>query len=184
MRKPAIAVAQCPPSPTITVKVGRKDSSTANPTPIPGPDSKAADLVAEFAAKGFTSEDLVALIGAHSAGKTLTGEAFDSTVDSLDSEAYYGEVLDGTAPAILPSDLNLATDNATKDDWIEYRDNQTAWNVDFARASVILVTPGFSVFFALLTKLLYFSFEKMAVLGVDASALVDCTSMIFAEETD
>lgn len=65
---------------------------------------------------------------------TRTGVAFDTTVDQLDSPTFYGEVLDGTAPAILPSDKNLATSDATKDNWIEYRDNQTSWNEDFASA--------------------------------------------------
>lgn len=130
----AIAIAQCPPSPTLTVKVGRTDSSTANPTAIPGGDSDATDLIAAFEAKGFTSEDLVALVGAHSAGRNLSGTAFDTSVDELDSPAFYGEVLDGTAPAILFSDQSLATNDVTKDDWIEYRDNQTSWNEDFAIA--------------------------------------------------
>lgn len=116
------------------MKVGRTDSSTANPTAIPGPNTNATVLIAAFEAKGFTSEDLVALVGAHSAGRNLTGTAFDTTVDELDSSTFYGEVLDGTAPATLFSDQSLATDDVTKDDWVEYRDNQTTWNTDFASA--------------------------------------------------
>lgn len=130
----AIAIAQCPPSPTLTVKVGRTDSSTANPTAIPGPNSNATTLIAAFAEKGFTTGDLVALVGAHSAGKNLSDVAFDTTVDELDSPGFYGEVLNDTAPAVLASDLSLATDDASKSEWIEYRDSQSKWNTDFASA--------------------------------------------------
>lgn len=118
----------------MTVKVGRTDNSTANPTAIPGPNTNATTLIAGFAAKGFSSEDLVALVGSHSAGRNLSGTPFDTTVDELDSSTFYGETLNGTAPVSLFSDQSLATDEVTAADWIQYRDNQTAWNADFASA--------------------------------------------------
>ncbi|KAF3762812.1 heme peroxidase [Cryphonectria parasitica EP155] len=152
----AIAVAQCPPGPTVTVQVGRTDTSTANPTAIPGPNTNATTLIAGFEAKGFTAKELVALVGSHSAARSLAGVPFDTTVDKLDSPTYYGEVLNGTQPASIASDQDLAENNATNAAWIEYRDSQSTWNTDFASA-----------------------FEKMALLGVDDTGLVDCTSTIF-----
>lgn len=116
------------------MKVGRADSSAANPTAIPGGNSNATSLVAAFAARGFTGGDLVALVGAHSAGKNLSGAAFDTTVGALDSPTFYGEVLGGGAPAVLPSDQSLAADDATRADWVEYRDSQRSWNDAFASA--------------------------------------------------
>ncbi|KAK2613088.1 hypothetical protein N8I77_000017 [Diaporthe amygdali] len=154
----AVAIAACPPGPTLQIKVGRTDVATANPTgQIPSPSSNATVLIAQFAAKGFDSGELVALVGSHSAGKNLTGTQFDTTPGSLDSTTFYSEVLDDTQPATLFSDQSLATDDATSADWREYADSQSTWNTDFAAAM-----------------------EKMAVLGVDESTLVDCTDTIFA----
>ncbi|KAI3394940.1 hypothetical protein diail_2047 [Diaporthe ilicicola] len=91
-------------------------------------------MIAQFAAKGFGSGELVALYGAHSAAKNLTGTPFDTTPGNLDSTNYYNEVLDGTQPAALFSEQSLATDKATSADWRKYADSQRTWNTDFAAA--------------------------------------------------
>lgn len=117
------------------IKVGRTDVSTANPTgQIPSPNSNASVIIAQFAAKGFDSGELVALIGSHSAGKNLSGTEFDTTPGNLDSTTFYTEVLDDDQPATLFSDQSLATDEATSADWKVYAGSQSTWNTDFAAA--------------------------------------------------
>ncbi|KAG8158025.1 hypothetical protein KVR01_012297 [Diaporthe batatas] len=154
----AVAIAACPPGPNIQIKVGRADVDTANAAgQIPSPASNASVIIAQFAAKGFDSGELVALVGSHSAGKNLTGTQFDTTPGNLDSTTFYTEVLDDEQPATLFSDQSLATDEATSADWKEYAGSQDAWNTDFSAAM-----------------------EKMAVLGVDESTLIDCTNLVFS----
>lgn len=55
------------------VQLGRKDSRTASKTAannnIPGPNSDVATLVGKFQNVGLTSDDMVALSGAHTLGK-------------------------------------------------------------------------------------------------------------------
>ncbi|KAI0121738.1 ligninase LG6 precursor [Xylariales sp. AK1849] len=143
--------------PTIAFKVGRVDSSTGNPTgQMPSPASDADTLVSDFAAKGFTSTELVALVGAHSAAKNLNGIALDSTVDDLDAN-FYTETADGTAPASIPSDINLSNSSITSSDWNGFAASLSDWQAAFVPAM-----------------------EKMAVLGVDESSLTDCSSVVTA----
>lgn len=182
----------CPPSPTIKVRIGRKDSSKAEPTgQIPPASDTATQLVALFKSKGFTVEDLVALVGSHSAAVNRQNQPLDSTVDSLDSPTYYGEVANGTAPAILPSDRSLATDNVTKGDWQEYVHSQELWDQHFATAYVIFrpfcafSLSGYDTWTGRrLTSISTIRMEKMAVMGVDNNNLVDCTSTVFGSDFD
>lgn len=98
---------------------------------LPPPFFDAQTLLRIFGAKGFTSDELVALVGAHSAGRNHTGTPFDTTVGKLDSPTYYGETRDGFAPTSLPSDLSLALDPSTRDAWNEYSVSQAAWDQDY-----------------------------------------------------
>lgn len=87
----AHAIKTCPGGPTVPVKVGRKDSSVAAPLGIlPGANAKPNDLLRLFASKGFSTTDLVALIGAHSTAKQFVtdpskaGTPMDSTPGEWD----------------------------------------------------------------------------------------------------
>ncbi|KAL6629400.1 hypothetical protein ACP70R_029165 [Stipagrostis hirtigluma subsp. patula] len=57
-----------------TVRLGRRDSTTANrgqaETDLPSPGSSNSTLIAAFAKKNFTPSELVALSGAHTIGLT------------------------------------------------------------------------------------------------------------------
>lgn len=129
----ALAVDKCTPGPVLTVRVGRKDSSSPNPEAMPNPSSSASELVALFQSKGLSSRDLVALVGAHSAGKNLRGQSFDSTPDNLDV-GYYDDVLTGRAPTAIQSDINLSKSGATRAAWTAFGVDQSSWNNDFAVA--------------------------------------------------
>jgi hypothetical protein len=120
--------------PAISFKVGRKDSNTANAqNQLPRPTDSADSIVASFTAKGFTSTDLVALVGAHSAGKNLSGVAFDTTVNRLDT-AFYSETLNGTAPTSLESDVNLSTSSSTSATWKGFAASLGGWQAAFIPA--------------------------------------------------
>lgn len=117
---------------------------------VPPPFLDAPTLVNIFGAKGFTSDNLVALVGAHSAGRNHTGTPFDTTVGELDSFTYYSETRDGFAPTTLPSDFSLSQDPATRDAWNEYAASQRAWDKDYVEGYVFLtksfVSLGVSLF--------------------------------------
>ncbi|KAI1209813.1 class II peroxidase [Annulohypoxylon truncatum] len=153
----AFGIASCPGLPAIAVKVGRTDSSTANAAnQIPTQNDNATTIVAAFAAKGFTSTELVALIGAHSAAKDLNGNALDTTVDDLDT-TFYTETANGTAPASLNSDVSMSSSSVTSGDWTTFGSDASAWADAFVPAM-----------------------EKLSLLGNDASTLTDCSSVITA----
>jgi catalase (peroxidase I) len=73
--------------------MGRKDfNGTANPTGLLSqPTDSVAKIVARFADMGFTDDQMVALIGAHTIGRqgftdpSLAGSSFDSTNNIWDS---------------------------------------------------------------------------------------------------
>lgn len=93
---------------------------------MPGPNDSADSVVDDFTAKGFTSTELVALVGTHSAAKNLAGVGLDSTVDDLDM-VFYSETQDGTAPASVGADVNLAGSSLTKSAWSGFADSHSDW---------------------------------------------------------
>ena len=131
------AVVSCPGGPRIRNFVGRKDNSQAGPTgKLPNPFQSAQSLIDMFTAKTFTANDLVALIGAHTASKqkfvdtSRSGTPQDSTPGKWDTK-YYSETLssDNSTILVFPSDRNLATYSATKDKWNTFAGSggQQAW---------------------------------------------------------
>lgn len=120
--------------PAIPFKVGRKDTSTANAAnQLPAPTDSADSIIAAFAAKGFSSMELVALLGSHSAAKNLAGVAFDSTVNRLDTN-FYSETQNGTAPTSLQSDVNLSQSSVTSGTWKGFSTNLNGWQAAFVPA--------------------------------------------------
>ena len=136
----AAAIALCPLGPRITTYVGRKDSSTAaNEGDLPKVHDSGDSLFALFESKGFTAEDLAALLGAHSASKQFhldqsqSGKSQDSTPGIWDVK-YYQETLDGTSPLRLPSDFALMNHADVGPRFKAFNGNQFGWNTAFASA--------------------------------------------------
>ncbi|KAI8943620.1 hypothetical protein NX059_001606 [Plenodomus lindquistii] len=157
----AHAIKTCPGGPTIPVKVGRKDSSTAGPLGVlPAGNAAGGDLVKLFASKGFTPIDLAALIGAHTTAKQRNGDpafagaSLDSTVGTWDNK-FYSETKAGKAPSTIPADKNVAQHPLTTLSFSTFAVSKSAWDLAFVNAMV-----------------------KMSMLGVDAKGLVDCTSAL------
>ncbi|KAH7125563.1 heme peroxidase [Dendryphion nanum] len=157
----AHAIKTCPGGPTVPVKVGRKDSSTANPTGVlPSPQQSAGDLIKLFASKGFSPVDLAALVGAHTASKqrfvdpATAGAALDSTVGKWDNK-FYSETINGRAPFTLQSDKALADNLVTGIPFKSFALSQSLWSIAFVPAM-----------------------QKMSMMGVSGSGLIDCTSAL------
>lgn len=174
----AHAVKTCPGGPTIPVKVGRKDSSTANALGVlPSGSVKGGDLVKLFgkqidshpflcmpltsclASKGFSPVDLAALIGAHTTAKQRVSapdqpQELDSSVGTWDNK-YFSETKSGKAPFTLPSDKSIAQHPLTMLPFNTFALSKGAWDVAFVSAM-----------------------QRMSMLGVDQSGLIDCTSAL------
>lgn len=131
----ALANKACPYGPYIPFYTGRTDNPTPAPQrQIPPPNFDAPKLIGMFANKGFSSTDLVALLGAHSAAYNLTGAPFDTTPSKLDSGTYYKEVLTGDTDAILFSDHSVATYSQTERDWLDFAHSQDLWDRAYVSA--------------------------------------------------
>ncbi|KAF1939197.1 heme peroxidase [Clathrospora elynae] len=157
----AHAIKTCPGGPTVPVKVGRKDSNTANALGVlPSGHAGGNDLVNLFASKGFTPVDLAALIGAHTAAKQIfedpsqAGTPLDSTVGTWDNK-YFSETKSGKAPFTLTSDKNIAQHPLTAAPFTMFGLSKGAWDAAFVSAMT-----------------------KMSMLGVQSDGLIDCTSAL------
>lgn len=132
--------------PVIDVPVGRRNAPTADPPGrMASERADAAALKANFAAKGFSVAELVALSGAH----TLGGKGFGDPV-TFDN-AYYTALLakpwlntsDAMASMIgLPSDHVLPDDAECLPHIERYAKDQRAFFDDFAQSYVKLTSLG------------------------------------------
>jgi hypothetical protein len=82
----------CPGGPVISAFVGRHAPLNIAPTALlPNPADPVTVLLARFADMGFSSRELMALVGAHSTGKqrfvdtAQANSTFDSTIDIWDT---------------------------------------------------------------------------------------------------
>lgn len=175
----AVAISSCPLGPRVRALVGRKDSSEAAPlNSMPGSRDSISSILDKFKAKGFSGDDVVALMGTHSVAVQVNddpaqaGKSLDSTPSIYDLK-FYQETMDGTAPYSLQSDKGLANNtevrssrrfvsNAeantgqTQKKWKEFADGDTsAWNTAFTDA-----------------------WNRFSVIGNDVDSLQDCSSII------
>jgi hypothetical protein len=161
LNPPAHAIKTCPGGPTVPVVVGRTDSSDASPAGIlPSGHASAASIIQSFAARGFSTTDVAALIGAHTTARNRLAVpekanlTMDSTPGQWDSK-FYAETLNSRAPVTIPADKNLANSPLTGASMRVFSLSAGAWS----RAFVPAMT-------------------KMGMLGVEDEELVDCTSAL------
>ncbi|KAF1924512.1 class II peroxidase [Didymella exigua CBS 183.55] len=158
----AVAISSCPLGPRVRALVGRKDSREAAPlNSIPGSRDSISSILDKFKAKGFSGDDVVALMGTHSVAVQVNddpaqaGKSLDSTPSIYDLK-FYQETLDGTAPYTLQSDRGLANNTETQKKWKEFADGDTsAWITAFTDA-----------------------WNRFAVIGNDVGSLQDCSGII------
>ncbi|KAF9870202.1 ligninase lg6 precursor [Colletotrichum karsti] len=167
------AIFLCPGGPKVKTFVGRKDSTAnAKPGGLPDVFGSAQSLFALFAAKGFSAEDLAALLGAHSTSTQnfvdpkQANASQDSTPGKWDvnyySETYNYAVQKAPKQAppgvfVFPSDEKLATDTDTGvgKKFQGFIGNQNKWASSFSNAM-----------------------EKMALFGNNKGTMTDCTDAI------
>ncbi|KAL6661798.1 hypothetical protein ACP70R_001182 [Stipagrostis hirtigluma subsp. patula] len=142
----AEAVALCG-GPEIPVRLGRLDSSTADPAgKLPEETLDATALKKLFSQKGFSTQEMVVLSGAH----TIGGKGFGSPV--VFDNSYFKVLLEKpqTSSSGMPAMVGLRTDWAlTEDDeclrWIGiYAKDQAKFFDDFREAYIKLVNSGAS----------------------------------------
>jgi hypothetical protein len=112
----ATAIAMCPLGPKVQALVGRKDNSNAAPVgSVPNSRDPVSKILSAFSAKGFSADDVVALLGTHSVAVQVNddpsqaGKSLDSTPSVYDTK-FYKETKDGTAPYSLQSDKLMSND--------------------------------------------------------------------------
>lgn len=112
----AYAISACPLGPNVRALVGRTDSSVAAPlNSMPSSKDSVDSILAAFKARGFSSDDVVALLGTHSVAIQVVtdpnkaGRPLDSTPAVCDTK-FYSETQAGTAPSSLDSDLRMSND--------------------------------------------------------------------------
>ncbi|TXG62167.1 hypothetical protein EZV62_013530 [Acer yangbiense] len=140
----AVAVSVCG-GPSIPVSLGRLDSMKPDPEgKLPEESLDANGLKRCFQRKGFSTQDLVALSGAHTIGSKGFGNptVFDNS--------YFKILLDKPwqSPGGMSRMIGLPSDHALVEDdeclrWIrKYADNQNLFFEDFNKAYVKLVNSG------------------------------------------
>jgi hypothetical protein len=157
----ATAIAVCPLGPRVQALVGRRDGTQPAPEgQIPGSRDPVPKILGAFAAKGFSPEDLVALLGTHSVAVQVSddpsqaGKSLDTTPSVYDTK-FYQETIDGTAPYTLQSDKKLSKSEVTSHTWSNFASSTDEWSSAFVSA-----------------------WDRFAVIGNDVGSLVDCTSVI------
>ncbi|CAO2173387.1 unnamed protein product [Urochloa humidicola] len=141
----AEAVALCG-GPVIPVRLGRLDSSTADPAgKLPEETLDAAALKTSFHTKGFSTQEMVALSGAH----TIGGKGFGSPV--VFDNSYFKVLLEKkpqTSSSGMEAMVGLRTDWALAEDeeclrWIRiYAEDQARFFEDFRDTYIKLVDSG------------------------------------------
>ncbi|ESQ53944.1 hypothetical protein EUTSA_v10025686mg [Eutrema salsugineum] len=140
----SVAVSICG-GPTIPVVLGRLDSTQPDPEDKLPPESLSASGLKEcFKRKGFSTQELVALSGAHTLGSKGFGDptVFDN--------AYYKILLakPWTSASKMTSMVGLPSDHALVEDdeclrWVKrYAEDQDKFFQDFTNAYTKLVNSG------------------------------------------
>ncbi|KAJ6577808.1 heme peroxidase [Mycena capillaripes] len=157
-----LAVLACPGGPVINTYIGRKAPAANYTAPdglLPNPNSPVSALLARFADMGFTTRELMALMGAHSTAKQRfvdtrrASQSMDSTVEIWDVRYYSPTAAPGTYR--LNSDVNFAHNATTQQDFNRFVGKQDDWGREYAAAH-----------------------EKMSLLGLDKNTLTDCTEIM------
>jgi len=149
------AVVTCPGGPTVQTLVGRTDSTTASPEnlmpPGFGPGSDHDSLLTLFENKGFSAEDLAALVGAHSTSKAFAqapngipvGGAQDDTPGIWDVDFYANTYNPPANVFRFDSDINLSNTSTTVGKQFQgFVNNQGKWTGKFADAMFRLSILG------------------------------------------
>ncbi|KAF2398264.1 heme peroxidase, partial [Trichodelitschia bisporula] len=156
------AVVSCPSGPVTTTYVGRKDSGIAAPDgQLPPADAGGDESLQHFEARGFSAQDLAALIGAHTASRQFTTDpskagAPQDTTPGVWDVTYFVQTIKKLAPFTFVSDSNLAAQAEVGPVMKQFSGDKFGWDAAFTSA-----------------------FGRMQLLDTaGAGALIDCTSAL------
>lgn len=140
----AEAVAVCG-GPKIDIKMGRKDNTDPNGDPagqLPSATATAAELKELFGRNGYTTQDVVALSGAHTIGSARKNKPLgpmEKTYKQFDNE-YFKMLLAGGGA--FESDRNLVADPETKKLVELYAKDQGRFFKDYVAAHEKMANMG------------------------------------------
>ncbi|RPD77904.1 heme peroxidase [Lentinus tigrinus ALCF2SS1-7] len=198
----AVGFSNCPGATRLEFFAGRPEATApAPPKLIPGPTDTAQATLSRMQDAGFSAEDTVILLGAHSVGREHTIDPaandtpLDSTPGAFDSQFYLEVLLKGTVyPRKAPHSGEALS--ATKDVFrlssdaaiARHPDTACAWQSYIGAASVSC--PPCSLFTPMFLGLLESGHDdrmrsafrkamiKVATLGHRMEDLVDCSHVI------
>lgn len=131
--------------PTIPVVLGRLDSAQPDPEGKLPPETLSASGLKEcFKRKGFSTQELVALSGAHTIGSKGFGDptVFDNAYYKILLEKPWTSTSKMTSMVGLPSDHALVQDDECLR-WVKrYAEDQDKFFEDFTNAYIKLVNSG------------------------------------------
>jgi len=156
------AVVTCPQGPIVTTYIGREDTDVPAPDgQLPPANVTGDDALQHFSAKGFTAQDLAALIGAHTASRqfntdpTQVGASQDTTPGIWDI-VYFVQTLLKQAPFSFQSDISLSQQESVGPWMQKFSTDKAGWDAAFSAAMT-----------------------KMELLGTAGpSEMIDCTSAL------
>ncbi|KAH6904332.1 peroxidase [Coprinopsis sp. MPI-PUGE-AT-0042] len=156
----AVGMSNCPGSPRLEFLAGRGDATQASPTSlIPGPGNTVDAMLNRMADAGFTPEELVDLLAAHSLASQegLNAAIFplDSTPQTFDTQ-FYIESFRPPWQFRMRSDARLARDPRTACHW-----------------QALAARPRFDVH-----PLPCLPCLRCLLLGFDRNTLTDCSDII------
>ncbi|KAJ7582953.1 heme peroxidase, partial [Mycena floridula] len=175
----AVSVGNCAGGPRIQFLAGRPDAVGPSPDGLLPEASDSVDsILARMADAGFSPNELVDLLASHSIGfqenvdPSIPFTPFDSTVTVLDTQFFLETLIKGTiipgdsihsgeAKAPIPGEFRLQSDSAIA------RDRRTACRWESHVLSQELMTSSFAAAMA-----------KLAVVGQNKNALLDCSEVI------
>ncbi|MCD7460485.1 NAD(+) salvage pathway protein [Datura stramonium] len=103
--------------PSWTVQLGRRDSTTASlsaaNSDIPSPLLDLSDLIANFANKGFTAKEMVALAGGHTIGKAQCTTFRERAYNETNIDSSLATSLKSNCPSTGGDDTVSSLDAAT-----------------------------------------------------------------------
>jgi len=156
------AVASCPGGPVVQTYIGRTDATVPAPDgQLPQANVSGDDALSHFQARGFSAQDLGALIGAHTASRQFNTDAADAGA-SQDSTPgiwdliYFIQTLTKSAPFTFQSDINLSNQDSVGPFMKQFSTDKGSWDSAYTAAMA-----------------------KMELLdNAGPSSMVDCTSAL------
>ncbi|KIW03356.1 uncharacterized protein PV09_05564 [Verruconis gallopava] len=131
-----VATVICPLGPRVLTFIGRPDSADSPTDLLPGPFSDATTLINLFQDKTISSDELVALVGAHSTSHQdfvdpSNAGSFQDTTPGVWDTLFYSETANNAFSVSdvtkFPSDIALSKDARTSGVWGAMT-NQRTWN--------------------------------------------------------